>query len=529
MSKKMSRFSAILMTLVMAIGMLSTTTFAAPPLSLQPDKGTLTIHKYLMDDASQAGPSNDGTEVTTLPTDAVPLDGITFKLYKVTIATSGPNAGKVPQSTGGYTVNTTTNKLTSGGIDYDIVYVKDITTADGTGADAKGIGKSGDLDKGIYLLVEQEDSRVTSPAAPFVVSVPMTNAAGDGWITDVHVYPKNEKMSVTKTPDVTSVEIGQIVTWTIDLPIPSDVKDAKLFDVLDKLDNALDFVPGSVTVKGLATAAGAGTNITPANYAVTTSPHTDTITGIITDELKVSFDTNGRIELGGYKFLKITFQTKVNKNILDRINYTVENVAEVDFTNQYGENKKPKSPVTKVHTAIIGINKTDANTGAALKDAIFQIASSEQNAKDGNFLKKDSAGNIVDFGDPGYATAEKWEAKTDMQTTGTYAGKAMAFFKGLRDYTGPDTAKVYSSYWLVETTAPAGYNLLGEIVKVTFDATTSSEAAAYTLIQSVLNTKGFTLPKTGGMGTVMFAVGGVVLIGMAVILIVTSRKKRVNA
>ena len=41
----------------------------------------------------------------------------------------------------------------------------------------------------------------------------------------------------------------------------------------------------------------------------------------------------------------------------------------------------------------------------------------------------------------------------------------------------------------------------------------------------VQNTKGFTLPTTGGMGTYIFTIGGVLLIGAAVVLFIRSRKK----
>jgi len=62
---------------------------------------------------------------------------------------------------------------------------------------------------------------------------------------------------------------------------------------------------------------------------------------------------------------------------------------------------------------------------------------------------------------------------------------------------------------------------------VSFDASTSAGATAtYTATVTVTNNQGFTLPKTGGMGTVMFTVAGVALVGIAVLILVSSRKKR---
>ena len=44
-------------------------------------------------------------------------------------------------------------------------------------------------------------------------------------------------------------------------------------------------------------------------------------------------------------------------------------------------------------------------------------------------------------------------------------------------------------------------------------------------IQNVINKKGFTLPLTGGMGTVLFSVIGLALVLAGVVVITASRKK----
>ena len=46
-----------------------------------------------------------------------------------------------------------------------------------------------------------------------------------------------------------------------------------------------------------------------------------------------------------------------------------------------------------------------------------------------------------------------------------------------------------------------------------------------TLTQNVINKKGFTLPLTGGMGTVLFSVIGLALVLAGVVVITASRKK----
>ena len=43
---------------------------------------------------------------------------------------------------------------------------------------------------------------------------------------------------------------------------------------------------------------------------------------------------------------------------------------------------------------------------------------------------------------------------------------------------------------------------------------------------TIENSKGFTLPTTGGMGTILFTAGGILLMGAALILVVAIRRKR---
>ena len=79
-------------------------------------------------------------------------------------------------------------------------------------------------------------------------------------------------------------------------------------------------------------------------------------------------------------------------------------------------------------------------------------------------------------------------------------------------------------YYLVETQAPSGYNLLNNAVKVNFtDAEVEATAGVYTV--KVPNSSGIQLPITGGTGTVIFTIIGIALMVGAVVLFVVSRKK----
>ena len=93
-------------------------------------------------------------------------------------------------------------------------------------------------------------------------------------------------------------------------------------------------------------------------------------------------------------------------------------------------------------------------------------------------------------------------------------------------------------YYLYETKAPAGHNLLSEPVhfKISADynedgsnytsvtVTVGEEAASNALSASIVNRSGATLPETGGIGTTIFYVlGGLLVVGAGVVLITRKR------
>ena len=77
-------------------------------------------------------------------------------------------------------------------------------------------------------------------------------------------------------------------------------------------------------------------------------------------------------------------------------------------------------------------------------------------------------------------------------------------------------------YYLVETQAPHGYNILAAAVQVNF---TDAEATNGVYTVKVPNSSGITLPITGDEGIVIFTVIGIAFMGGAVILFVLFHKK----
>ena len=185
--------------------------------------------------------------------------------------------------------------------------------------------------------------------------------------------------------------------------------------------------------------------------------------------------------------------------------------------NSAGMDYDADSDIPEVHTGGIHLLKTDPQ-GNPLAGAELRIAreATEAELADENMVKQKLTvqGEVldvvfVDFLPQADLTGEK----VDRIVTGD-DGKAS--FCGL----------AYGSYYLVETKAPAGYNLLTEPVAVQIDGESHLVTEDKDPTVRIINTK-FVLPETGGMGTALFTVVGLLIICSAAILIfMNSRKKK---
>lgn len=193
--KKFKKLLAGLLAGAMMLGSMSATAFAAegtdtPKMTAATIdtslKGSLTIHKYEYNGKSGKPGTGETSDASNVPSsDAKPLEGAGFTLYKVANADDltkyySTNPTDLPK-VGSY--------LSNGKIDNSKVKI----TISEKKTNNDGIAKFEDLAVGFYVVIETSTpDKVTTPADPFLVSIPMTTVSGDSWLYDVHVYPKNK-------------------------------------------------------------------------------------------------------------------------------------------------------------------------------------------------------------------------------------------------------------------------------------------------------------------------------------------------
>ncbi|EOH91696.1 SpaH/EbpB family LPXTG-anchored major pilin [Enterococcus pallens] len=521
----------------------------------RPEKGNLFIHKHWADDKTPIGNEGDGTEILNPGISNPAIKGVQFDVWLLTPDSGAPAIP--PSDKDGWTYSRNGTSLTVSKAGKDYTYTLTPKQSD-IGANGKtnehGLLKYSNLDAGYYYVEENlgastgyqvqgvgnEDKTIASGARPFIVAVPMTTPDGTGWNKNVHVYPKNVGLDPEKTSDKETIMVGDTVKWTIRANVPSDFETYSRFEVTDILDARLDYAgDSSVIVAGTNSGGGIEVTLTAGddyNIAYTGADRT----------LKISLTAKGIAKLAtaaDVTKITISFDTKVNGNInngKDDENI-IENEATIEFENEHGTDSD-QTPKSKVWTGEIKVDKTYTGVVAELKGrAEFQLAATEDDAGNAKYLKvvldktnsyivailePDGSFTDVEGTTTAYADAKDWVMvpnTTDLDPVPNYGLDGNTFyvpsFEGLLAW---DDKTASTSYWLVETKTAEGYNLLDAPKKITFvkDGTTEK----YVITEPIKNSRGFTLPKTGGVGTLLLTVIGIVLVGLAIIFNLNKKK-----
>ncbi len=345
--------------------------------------------------------------------------------------------------------------------------------------------------------------------------------------TPVTIYDKNETPEIEKTTTLTGdVSVGQNVPYTITGEVPSTVGyDQYTYIVTDKMGTGLTF-NDDLTVK-------VGNATIYANNTVSA----DSPAGGITVEkngsdydFKLTFDMT-KFNVG--ETVEITYTATVNENAIVVETQTpnpLKNEAHLEYSkdpNNTTTEKTPGSDVT-LYTANIEINKVVAGSQNPLSGAKFVLVDKVTKDDEGNITGVATDAKYYQYieakeaegQNPAVKAEVKWGTKADATEVVTDA-QGKASFNGLEDGT----------YYLVETEAPAGYNLMTEPQEVNVAHDTNknneiedNEKVLLIVKPTVENSTGATLPSTGGIGTTIFYVVGGILVAAAGVLLITKKR-----
>lgn len=442
--------------------------------------GTVTVHKYT-EPPTKGNPASGQEQ--QVPADSEPLEGAVFTAYPIEgidlTTNDGWDAAKA--------LDASTYDATAGTISGH--NLGEGTALDPT--DANGAATSGQLGLGAYLFVETTTpSKVTNPAAPFVVTVPLPNQHYvDGtltpiqgsWNYNIQVYPKNSVTSVTKAVDDSKAHtVGDTITWPVKVTLPQ-LPEGQSFTKLiinDTFDPALTYTGVTITQGNTTFAANT-------DYTVTNDGQHYT----------VEFTPAGLSGLEQGATVTATFSTTVNENINADADGVIPNTAYVNVNDS--DQQQTNTPQSNwgglaIHKYAQGDNTKN------LADAEFDVALA-------NVSPQTNVAHIVTGNNGQIASATDADGNTLPVTNGHIALKA-------------------GSYSLVETQAPAGYEPRTDHISATVETGKVTDAAAI----DIENTQkpAVELPITGGVGTLIFTLAGLALIGGATGIYIRSRRSR---
>ena len=383
-------------------------------------------------------------------------------------------------------------------------------------------------DKEVVSAIILDNATPTATVKP-KASVPTLDKKITGVTDDGDVLDKKGKAAVAK--------VGATVSYELDSTVPDLTGYTKYtFTFGDKITNGLDYVTGSFKLK---IGNSDETTVSP-TIAEGGKSFTYTITY---DTFKTYLATTGNKP--GDK-ITLTYKCTVNDAALTT-DYE-NNTADLTYSHSPYDDTTNKTPEKETYVIDLNldVDKIDGSDSTKhLDGAQFKLyrevaaaeGEGEAAAATKEYYKWDATNKKV-----------TWVAEADADVFETNdQGKLKQQVRGLDN----------GNYFLVETKAPKGYNMLKDpiaivitaipdsaenVTKVTYSATYGGKAAAMTNEQvdlttqtqaagkqpvatgTIENNSGTELPSTGGMGTTIFyVIGAILVLGAAIILI--SRRK----
>lgn len=430
--------------------------------------------------------------------------------------------------------------------------------------DATGHTSASDMEQGLYLVVETRvPENVTSTCNPFFVSLPMTTIDGTAWNYDVTVYPKNQTGNPTldktvreaknstgkNTGSLTDIgdgyahaataSVGDTVDYQIISTLPTITSKASAlseYTYVDTLSKGIKYNKNDVVIEFFKDAGCTDKIATWAeNSGKFTVGYDDTA-----NTMTIRMIESGLSEINESESVYTDSVKRGYSDCTMRITYAATLTADAKM----GHTDNPNEVVLtwkRTNTTYFDTLKDCCHVYTYGIDVLKQFSDNGGNVRNVKFRLHNDSDDcyiIAEQKDGVYYAKGFAEKKADA-TTFVPDSSGHIVVKGLED----------DAYSLTEIATDKGYVLLKEAVKIAIktaengqcekcgtklltasatvngkDVTMSDGNAIVPL--TVVNNPGFDLPKTGGYGTWMFTIGGVVLLGAAAFIVIRSRKHK---
>lgn len=421
---------------------------------------------------------------------------------------------------------------------------------------AKSITISGTAEKitememGQYLVIAEKSAYVYSPAT--VTLAPVWDGEHEEWVLNDAAVTVKGKGGIDK--EVVGGDlghaVGDTVTYRLDVAIPvypepgSDEEIIhKRFEVGDTMGKGLTFggiknvkiyantSPNTYEEKELVAEQTEG--LEGPNYEVKEILDKET-NGVIGFEIIFEYD-NLKATVGADTYVHVVYTATLNEDAFDKDALGNEAYLGVN-TDPYDNDSYEKTTVKKkVYTYGINVDKVD-------------IEKPDTYLKGAEFTLKGTDGKAIEFAEVSDGVYVKYDADNYSKEENVTPVTTVVAVNGTLQLRGVDVG----TYTLTETKAPGGYQLpadptttivmkdeqkgteRGQDGNLDNSSVKGSMVIGSTQVsENIISFKlgnakpGFELPTTGGMGTVLFTAGGLVIMacGAALVLVTLKKKK----